>query len=391
MARRIILLSGPVASGKSTLAENLSQTFDVAILSTRDVLYSIAGGSDNNLERAELQTLGNQLDETTNGEWVRDGLRKELFRLDESQDILLDSIRTQQQIDSIRKAYGRSVTHIHLTASLGELERRYNARQQRTSPRTDSIAYQQVREDCTELQVEDLMAVADVVIDSERCTSQDVLVRVASHLRLYCERASGYVDVIVGGQYGSEGKGQIAAYLATEYDLLVRVGGPNAGHKVFEEPVPYTHHQLPSGTRRSERSDLLIGAGAVLNVEKLMKEIAECNVDKDRLKIDRRAMIIDQQEDLEDEANLVMGIGSTGQGVGAATSRRIMSRNKETKLAGDIPELKPYISDGLDVLQRALSKGMRICLEGTQGTGLSLPWQLSIRDFARYHSCRVYC
>ena len=193
----------------------------------------------------------------------------------------------------------------------------------------------------------------------------------ASHLRLYGEESAGWVDVIVGGQYGSEGKGQIAAYLASDYDLLVRVGGPNAGHKVFEHPVPYTHHQLPSGTRRTDRPRLLIGAGAVLNVGSLLKEISECGVDANRLKIDRAAMTI-TESDIETESDLVKGIGSTGQGVGAATSRRIMQRNLRTKLAKDVPDLEPFLCNALEVLQDTFSANGRVCLEGTQGTGLSL-------------------
>ena len=78
-------------------------------------------------------------------------------------------------------------------------------------------------------------------------------------------RGTGYVDVVVGGQYGREGKGQIAAYLAPEYDVLVRVGGPNAGHKVFEIDEPYTYHHLPSGTLRNQGL-IVIGPGATVNV-----------------------------------------------------------------------------------------------------------------------------
>src|SRR6185436_10123123 len=138
-----------------------------------------------------------------------------------------------------------------------------------------------------------------------------------------------------------EGKGHIASYLAPEYSLLVRVGGPNAGHKVFLADGPYTHHQLPSGTLRSE-AKLLIGAGAVLNVEYLMREIAECNVNRDRLSIDPRAMVI-SRADISREAGLKARIGSTGQGVGFATARRIVDRGKLIRLAGDVPELAPFI------------------------------------------------
>ena len=128
---------------------------------------------------------------------------------------------------------------------------------------------------------------------------------------------------------------------------------------------------MPSGTRRNDNNKLLIGPGAVLNVERLQQEIAECQVNFDRLGIDRNAMVI-TCEDISREAELVAGIGSTGQGTGAALSRRILERNLSTKLAKDVPELAPYMCSTLEVLQETLAESGRICLEGTQGTALSL-------------------
>ena len=211
---------------------------------------------------------------------------------------------------------------------------------------------------------------ADIVIDTNRCTNEDVLVRAASHLGLYSSNSVGYVDVLVGGQYGSEGKGQVAGYISKEYDLLVRVGGPNAGHKVFAQPEPYTHHLLPSSTTKSD-AKLLIGPGAVLDLSVLLDEIAECGVDVERLRIDRQAMIITDQ-DKPNEETLVERIGSTGRGIGAATARRIMQRSKDTLLAQGVSDLKPYLCDAIEVLDTTLSRNGRVLLEGTQGTGLSL-------------------
>ncbi len=184
--------------------------------------------------------------------------------------------------------------------------------------------------------------------------------------------------MLVGGQYGSEGKGQIAAYLAPEYDVLVRVGGPNAGHKVFEVEEPYTYHHLPSGTLRSQGL-IVIGPGATLNVhgskklkiKGLLKEIAERGVDSERLRIDGKAMII-TDDDIAAEEELERRIGSTRQGVGAATARRIMKRFPETRLARDIPELRPYICETVEVLSMMFGSGKKVLLEGTQGTALSI-------------------
>jgi adenylosuccinate synthase len=116
----------------------------------------------------------------------------------------------------------------------------------------------------------------------------------------------------------------------------------------------------------------VIGPGAVLNVPKLLEEIGECKIDASRLAIDGQAMII-SEGDRNQEERLKKEIGSTGQGVGAATSRRIMGRGADPpKLARDIMDLKPFIRDTREVLERAFCDRKRVLLEGTQGTGLSL-------------------
>lgn len=369
MDTRIIILSGPVASGKSALARKLSETFGMRLLKTRDWIIS-ALGNGGQLGRVNLQLEGERLDQETDGTWVLKELDQDMRRGPGEIAVVVDSVRIKKQINAIRKAYGVMVTHVHMTAPLKVLTERYNSREIE-SEGVVGRTYDCVRANKTESSVETLKEVADVVIDSNRCTEEDVLTRVACRLGLFGGATTGFVDVIVGGQYGSEGKGQIAAFLAREYDLLVRVGGPNAGHKVFESPNPYTHHQLPSGTRRNENAKLLIGPGAVLNVCRLLEEIGQCNVEVNRLAIDPSAMVISER-DIEKEASLVYGIGSTGQGVGAALSRRIFERKLETKLARDVLELKPYMQRATDVLQEILAANGRVCLEGTQGTALSL-------------------
>lgn len=366
MIQKLILVSGPISSGKSTLSKGLADRFGFTIYRTRDWLSRrFPTGATS---RRALQDEGERLDAQTRGKWVVEELARELRdQLDGA--VILDSVRTREQVELLREAFGPQVTHIHVTAPLDVLQKRYEQRRGRDGGNTAS--YEDARQSQTEQQVDSLRTIADVVIDTNRCTSEDVLVRAASHLRLYGSNTGGYVDVLVGGQYGSEGKGQIAGYISKEYDLLVRVGGPNAGHQVYENPKPYTHHLLPSGTRKSD-ARLLIGPGAVLDLAVLLHEIADCHVDVDRLVIDPQAILI-SGEDKASEEGLVRGIGSTGQGVGAATARRIMGRSKtDTLLARDVPDLKPFQKDAIEVLDETFSRNGRVLLEGTQGTGLSL-------------------
>ena len=124
--------------------------------------------------------------------------------------------------------------------------------------------YEDVRRSKTERGVRKLADLADTVVATDRCTSEAVLVRAIALLGLYPRISTPLVDVLVGGQYGSEGKGNIVGHIAPEYSLLVRVGGPNAGHKVYAEPEPEAYFHLPSGTERAPKAQLLLGAGAVI-------------------------------------------------------------------------------------------------------------------------------
>lgn len=367
MPLQIILLSGPVAAGKSTLATSLVERFNVLRVKTQDMIRKLKGTA---LDRAALQRAGEELDRATDGAWVARELTPYITDSGSERAILVDSVRLPSQIAAIRRAFGQQVFHLHLTAPEAELSARYAAR--RTAMHELST-YTALRADETERSVETLQTLADIVIDTLRSTPDDVVVRAATQLGFYGRDYQRLVDVLVGGEFGSEGKGQISAYLAREYDVLVRVGGPNAGHKVYEEPEVRTFHHLPSGTERNPNAQIVLGAGAVLRVPNLLKEIAISEVSYERLSIDPQATII-SDEDIAEEKRLTAAIGSTGSGVGAATARKVLREiaSRPVILAKDVAELQPFVRPALDVLERAFARGERVFLEGTQGTGLSL-------------------
>ena len=377
MPFQIVLLSGSVASGKTTLWQLLIETFPsehIHVLKTKDLIRDLASKKlrkDLPSERRALQDFGDQLDRDTNGQWVRDALvslvNKHLSA-EHSSIFIVDAVRIERQIKAIREAYGYSVNHIHLKAPENELAARYRTR---SSDMQELKSFKDVIQNPTEAAVNELERSADVVVDTHACTPDDVLVKTATNLGLYSREYARLVDVIVGGQFGSEGKGHIASYLSKEYSVLVRVGGPNAGHKVLLESGAYVHHQLPSGTLRNPAAKLIIAPGAVINPDLLLKEINECKVDRDRLSIDPQTMII-TESDCKSESGLQQRISSTGQGVGAATARRIMDRGKRVRLVKDIKELRPFVRDTWELLERTYNSGGRVLVEGTQGTGLSL-------------------
>ena len=338
MPRRIIVLSGPIASGKTTLGDTLVERYDFFRLKTRQLIQTMLGTE---VEREALQKAGDRLDRKHKGRWVAQALSRALSEQREDLTVLVDAARIPEQVEGIRRSFGPRVVHVHLTAPPEVLAERYAHRDGEVR---ELESYDDVRTNPTERRVERLAKVADIVIDTGRCSDADVHARVAGYLGLFGRSVERLVDVLVGGQYGSEGKGHIASYVAPEYDVLLRVGGPNAGHTVYEEPQPYTFHHLPSGTRCSE-ARIVLGPGATLWVPKLIEEIADCQVSSQRLSIDPQAMIIEEADRDFETKSLKKSIGSTAQGVGHATARKILrsAADPPVRFARDVRELRPFL------------------------------------------------
>jgi adenylosuccinate synthase len=371
---RIVVLSGPVSAGKSTVAILLRDRYGAQIVRTRDFIKERFPRIKD--ERRALQRAGERLDRADNGAWVREGLHRAIETAQTGTTptglFVVDSVRIPGQIEAVRQAYGPAVHHVHLYAEEDELRSRYQQKGERTR---ELLNYQEVQKNKTERGIVALANLADLVVATDRCLPAAVLVRATALLGLYSRNTTPLVDVLVGGQYGSEGKGNIVGYIAPEYELLVRVGGPNAGHQVYREPNPEVYHHLPSGTGRAPNAKLLLGAGAVLYPKGLIAEITEHNVSAERLSIDPQAMIIEDADKVLEE-EILADIGSTVQGVGAASSRKIMGRGGKSdtpvRLAKHVPELKPYVRETQEILERAFVQGTSVLLEGTQGTTLSI-------------------
>ena len=132
------------------------------------------------------------------------------------------------------------------------------------------------------------------------------------------------VDVILGLQWGDEGKGKIVDYLAKDYDLVCRFqGGPNAGHTIKIGTDKYVLHTVPSGVFR-ENIQNVIGNGVVLDPITLLKEFDQLDKSgieyKDRLFIAKKAhLILPTHRYLDAASEAAKGkakIGSTLKGIG---------------------------------------------------------------------------
>lgn len=222
--------------------------------------------------------------------------------------------------------------------------------------------------------------------------------------------------VVVGAQWGDEGKGKIIDYLAKYVDVIVRYnGGANAGHTVNIKGRKYVFHLLPSGALYSGKT-LVIGNGVVVDVAQLLDEIRTVEEAGYRVNLilSNRAHVVMPWHKLIDKASGGK-IGTTGRGIGPTytdkmwrkTAVRIsdlISRNFRDKLReilklkehelkhygiiGDSVEeyleevysslsklveaIKPYIDDVSLRLNEFLDQGKWVLFEGAQGTMLDV-------------------
>lgn len=223
-------------------------------------------------------------------------------------------------------------------------------------------------------------------------------------------------DVIVGIQWGDEGKGKIVDNLAQKYDMVCRSqGGHNAGHTIWVDGTRYALHLIPSGVLNPKAINV-IGNGVVLSPESIIKEMTQFENLEGRLFISDKAHLNLPYHSLIDQAREKLkgdkAIGTTGKGIGPAYSDKInrvghrvgellnpaklcdsilalfeqnkaifdvlgiATPNKETllsELVGYSKKLVPFITNTTNMVWKALDEeNKRVLLEGAQGTMLDI-------------------
>ena len=192
----------------------------------------------------------------------------------------------------------------------------------------------------------------------------------------------GKLTVLVGGQYGSEGKGAIAAHVANKYDAHVRVGSHNAGHTIYWNGKKHVMQSIPCGWINPNAA-IIIGRGALINMKQFMKELI--NIMQyypdflHRLFIDPETGVLDDKfHEQEGGVNGEMHkrIGSTGEGVGPARVARINrdpSQFRQFKdIAAEYGLEKCMHNNTPQLIANMQDNGANILIEGTQGSALSL-------------------
>lgn len=222
-------------------------------------------------------------------------------------------------------------------------------------------------------------------------------------------------DLIVGIQWGDEGKGKIVDLMAKDYDYIVRYqGGHNAGHTIVVDGRKHALHLIPSGILYPSVKNV-IGNGVVVNPEALMTEMQQFENLEGRFFLSDKASMILPYHAMVDKAKegLKKGkaIGTTGRGIGPAYADKIARTGFRIGELRDVPHLTdkvmeyidlhryifealdveigtkemyqkelqsyadgllPYICDTTVLLWKAMEEDKKVLLEGAQGTMLDI-------------------
>lgn len=181
------------------------------------------------------------------------------------------------------------------------------------------------------------------------------------------------VSVVVGGQFGSEGKGKVAHWLSRNQgaSAAVRVGGPNSGHTVVSDGRRLVLRQVPTPALVPGIL-AVIAPGSYVDPAVLISEIRQLRLSPLNLIVDPAAIVVSEAtRRLEVGAGLGARIGSTESGTGAAVLSRV-SREGSAIFVRDIEVLRPFIKPVVPILREILDRDERVVLEGTQGLGLSI-------------------
>ncbi len=190
--------------------------------------------------------------------------------------------------------------------------------------------------------------------------------------------------MIVGIQWGDEGKGRIVDLYAKDYDVVARFGGgDNAGHSIVVGDTELALRIVPSGVL-NERVELFIGGGTVVSPSGLLQELdrlSERGIDVSRVRISDRAHVVlpehAQRDRDAEEARGDKAIGTTGRGIGPAYADKV-SRSGLTYGAfvesGDplAERIAAHVVDGVAYIHDRLDAGKRILIEGAQGSLLDV-------------------
>jgi adenylosuccinate synthase len=179
------------------------------------------------------------------------------------------------------------------------------------------------------------------------------------------------ITLVIGGQYGGEGKGKVAAFLAQNgsFDIVCRTGGVNSKHTAYKGGKAYDLRQIPTAATTDFKGKIVYGAGSLVHIPSLFEEMEILSVSPSQILIDHQTGILTDENIQSQRADPRYGtLGSTMTGTGHATSQRAL---RKLPIARDFPELAMMLGDVPAYLHEKLLAGKEIMIEGHQSSGLS--------------------
>jgi adenylosuccinate synthase len=198
-------------------------------------------------------------------------------------------------------------------------------------------------------------------------------------------RGPGFVDVVIGGQRGDEGKGNFCAYLGlyADYSIAIRSASPQAGHSIHLNGKRVGIAHLPCAAVNPDLRILLGGASFIEprkllyggkdirphtgEIIELQAEIPTLGLTPDRLGIDYNAKLVTAEHTIKERDSNLMKLGSIGSGVNPARHDLI---DKKATFAREDEGLKYYITDTIKEMDEALEQGKNILFETDHGIEL---------------------
>jgi len=213
------------------------------------------------------------------------------------------------------------------------------------------------------------------------CKKQETFINKSINVFLVEVYPMGKTIVILGGQWGDEGKGKIVDFLTEKADLVCRyAGGNNAGHTVVVGDTTYKFHLIPSGIVHKDKLNL-IGNGTVIDPEVVVKEITNLeeqgfDVSEKNLVISSNAHVI-TSEQIEEDKKKGGKVGTTGRGIGPCYMAKVERTGLRISdfVKGDSKEaekIRPLVKDTYLIVNDYLDNGKNVLIEGAQGTMLDI-------------------
>lgn len=180
----IVLLSGPIACGKTSVADVLIKSYEFQKIRTGAYLSKLAREKHLSGDRTSLQTLGDQLDIDTDYSWLISQVSSPAISANPmAERWLIDSVRKKRQTEHFRDSFGDAILHVHLMADEACLRQRYEERLASGDEYLGNTPYDAAIQHPNEIAARSLVTIADLVLDTGIETASTTALSIVAALR----------------------------------------------------------------------------------------------------------------------------------------------------------------------------------------------------------------